>query len=118
MALPPVLQPRRISPRQKIAVLCGSDIPVRRCGVAFALDLPPSQKNQVKIVGQSVRPTQSHTHLPVRDGTIRTEVGLGARRYRLRDFGDLGQLLEIKLDPQAGPFIGIELAVLEIQTYR
>ena len=175
MALSPIFQPRRISPRQKIESRCGwrnwppaktlvvaevavhpaAVIPTgakRSGGTCFPLgrkycrlavmlsedggepcrqlgtktsmwrprDLLPTTGPSTALAALRFgRDDSANIHtLPVRDGTVRAEVGLRAGRHRFRDFGDLGQLLEVELNSQARPLVGIELAVLEIQANR
>src|ERR1700722_14645577 len=58
------------------------------------------------------------TLLPVRNGTVRPEVGLRAGGDGFGDFSDLGQLFVVQFYTQAGAFVGIEFPVFEVQTLR
>src|SRR5579872_7345948 len=54
--------------------------------------------------------------LPVRNGSVRPEVGLGAAGNRLRNLSDLTESFHVDFHAEPGPVIWIELAVLEIET--
>jgi hypothetical protein len=56
------------------------------------------------------------TLLPVRDGTVRPEVGLCAGSDGFGYLSDLGKLLVVQFYTQAGAIVGIEFAFFEVQT--
>src|ERR1700733_13176147 len=58
------------------------------------------------------------TLLPVRNGTVRPEVGLRTSSDGFSDFSDLGKLFVVQFYTQAGAFVGIEFPVFEVQTLR
>jgi hypothetical protein len=92
---------------------------IRGSPVAFRGFLPrkttPRDLYETTVIA---KPLYSGFALPVGDGTIRPEIGLGASRDRFGNFGDLGKLLVVQLHTQARPLVGIQLAVFEVQAHR
>lgn len=53
--------------------------------------------------------------LPICDGAVGAEVGLGAIRVVFCDFHDLREFGDVQLDAESGAVVGSELSVLEIE---